>query len=115
MKSESDACLLRIFIGESDKCKLKSLYEEIIEEARKAGMAGGTVIRGCLGYGANSIVHTSKVLRLSEDLPIIIEIVDNEEKIKSFLPKVDELVKEGLVTIEKAHVIFYRGNSLVKK
>ena len=111
MKNESEASLLRIFIGESDKYKMKSLYEVILEEARKAGMAGGTVIRGCLGYGANSVIHTSKVLRLSEDLPIIIEIIDSEEKIKSFLPKVDELVKEGLVTIEKAHVIFYRGNS----
>jgi hypothetical protein len=111
MKNESEASLLRIFIGESDKYKMKSLYEVILEEARKAGMSGGTVIRGCLGYGANSVIHTSKVLRLSEDLPIIIEIIDSEEKIKSFLPKVDELVKEGLVTIEKAHVIFYRGNS----
>ncbi|MDY6821807.1 MAG: DUF190 domain-containing protein [Deferribacterota bacterium] len=111
MKNESEAKLLRIFVGENDKSGTKSLYEVIIEEARKFGMAGGTVIRGCLGFGANSIVHTSKILRLSQDLPVIIEIVDVEEKINEFLPIIDKLVKEGLVTTHKAHVIFYRGNS----
>jgi hypothetical protein len=111
MKNESEAILLRIFIGENDKLGARSLYEVIIEEARKFGMAGATGIRGCLGFGANSIVHTSKTMRLSQDLPFIIEIVDVEEKINKFLPIIDKLLKEGLVTIEKAHVIFYRGNS----
>ncbi len=112
MKLPSEAFLLRIFIGESDKLNGKPLYEVIIEEARKRGLAGTTIVRGFQGFGANSRIHTSKVLRLSEDLPIIIEIVDSEDKIESFLPGLDSLIHEGLVTLEKVRVIVYRHNKL---
>ena len=108
MKLPVEASLLRIFIGESDKADGRPLYEVIVEEARKRGMAGATVLRGFLGFGANSRIHTSKVLRLSEDLPVVIEIVDAEDKIEAFLPELDSLVGEGLVTLEKARVITYR-------
>lgn len=108
MKLEGEALLLRIFIGESDKVGAKPLYEFIVEEARRQGLAGATVLRGFIGFGADSRMHTSKLLRLSEDLPIIVEIVDSEEKVRSFLPQLDELIKEGLVTLEKVHVIAYR-------
>ncbi len=111
MKLPSEASLLRVFIGESDKIDGRSLYEVIVEKARKRGMAGATVLRGILGYGANSRIHTSKVLRLSEDLPLVIEIVDAEDKIRDFLPELDAMIKEGLVTLEKMQVIFYRHNS----
>ena len=108
MKLPSEAFLLRIFVGESDKLHGKPLYEVIVENARKRGMAGATVVRGFLGFGANSRIHTSKVLRLSEDLPVVIEIVDNEERIEAFLPELDHLVGEGLVTLERVRVIAYR-------
>jgi uncharacterized protein len=110
MKLPSEATLLRVFIGESDKREGRPLYEVIVEEARRRGMAGATVLRGFLGFGANSRIHTSKVLRLSEDLPVVIEIVDEEDKIKAFLPALDTMIREGLVTMEKAHVIVYRHN-----
>ena len=110
MKSPSDAFLLRIFIGEGDKSHGKPLYEVIVQEARKRDFAGATVLRGFLGFGANSRIHTSKVLRLSEDLPVVVEIVDSEEKIEAFLPELDELINEGLVTLEKVRVIAYRRN-----
>ena len=110
MKLPSEASLLRIFIGESDKVGGKPLYEVLVEEARKRGMAGATVTRGFLGFGANSRIHTSKVLRLSEDLPIIVEIVDSEDKIEAFLPELDNMITEGLVTLEKIRVIVYRHN-----
>ncbi len=109
MKLEGEAKLLRIFIGESDKWHGKPLYEAIVLKARELHMAGATVLRGPMGFGANSRLHTTKVLRLSEDLPIIVEIVDTEEKINVLLPHIDEMVTEGLVTIEKAHVIKYRA------
>jgi hypothetical protein len=111
MTLPSEALLLRVFIGESDKVDNRPLYEVIVEEARKRGMAGATVIRGFLGFGANSRIHTSKVLRLSEDLPVVIEIVDTEENIESFLPDLDELIGEGMVTLEKVRVIAYRHKS----
>jgi len=111
MKLPSEAMLLRIFIGESDKAGGRPLYEVIVEEARKRGMAGASVLRGFLGFGANSRIHTSKVLRLSEDLPVIIEIVDSEDKVEAFVPELDEMVGEGLVTLEKVRVIAYRHNS----
>ena len=111
MKLPSDAYLLRIFIGESDKFDGRPLYEVIVEKARKKGMAGATVLRGCLGFGANSRIHTSKILRLSEDLPMVVEIVDTPDTIESFLPELDEMLQEGLVTLEKVKVIFYRHNS----
>jgi len=109
MKLEGEAKLLRIFIGESDKWHGKPLYEAIVLKARELHMAGATVLRGPMGFGANSRLHTTKVLRLSEDLPIIVEIVDTEEKINVLLPHIDGMVTEGLVTIEKAHVIKYRA------
>jgi uncharacterized protein len=108
MKLPSEAFLLRIFIGESDRFGGRPLHEVIVEEARRGGMAGATVMRGFLGFGAHSRIHTSKVLRLSEDLPIVVEIVDTEERIEAFLPRLDELIGEGLVTLEKVRVITYR-------
>ncbi|MBK7141261.1 MAG: DUF190 domain-containing protein [bacterium] len=96
--------LLRIFVGESDRWQGKPLYEAIVLEARAAGLAGATVSRGLMGYGAHSRIHTTKVLRLSEDLPIIIEIADRADRIESFLPKLDSMIVEGLVTVEKVRV-----------
>ncbi len=101
--------LLRIFIGESDNHKGKALYEQIVYKARELHIAGVTVIRGIMGYGANSKIHSAKILRLSEDLPIIIEIVDDEENIKKLLPFLDENIGNGIVTMEKIKVIKYRG------
>lgn len=103
-----DGQLLRIFIGEADRWEGRPLYEAIVQEARKRGLAGATVFRGFEGFGAHSLVHTTRILRLSEDLPVVIEIVDTEEKIQGFLPRLDEMVKEGLATVEKATVLFYR-------
>lgn len=111
MKLPSEAFLLRIFIGESDKQDSRPLYEVLVETARKRGMAGATALRGFLGFGANSRIHTSKVLRISEDLPVVVEIVDTEEKINAFLPELDRMIGEGLVTMEKVRVIAYRHNS----
>ena len=108
MKLPSEAELLRIFIGESDKHGGRPLYEVIVEEARRRGMAGATVLRGTLGFGAHSRIHTAKVLRLSEDLPMVIEIVDKPERIAEFLPDLDSMIAEGLVTLEKVRVIVYR-------
>ncbi|MFP4446349.1 MAG: DUF190 domain-containing protein [Desulfosudaceae bacterium] len=108
MKLPSEASLLRIFIGESDKHDGRPLCEVIVKEARKQGLAGATAMRGFLGFGANSRIHTSKVLRLSEDLPVVVEIVDREEKIAAFLPELDKIIGEGLITLEKVRVIAYR-------
>ena len=109
MKLPSESYLLRVFVGESDKCERgKPLYETIVEKARKRGLAGATVLRGFMGFGANSRIHTSKILRLSEDLPVIVEIVDKEERIEEFLPELDVMIKEGLVTLEKVRIIAYR-------
>jgi len=109
MKIPQNGNLLRIFIGEQDRWEGKPLYEAIVVLARKEGMAGATVVKGCMGFGRKSHMHTAKILRLSEDLPIIIEIVDSEEKINQFIPRLDEMVKEGLITLEKVNVIVYRG------
>lgn len=111
MTLPANALLLRVFIGESDKVNGKPLYEVIVEEARKRGMAGATVVRGFLGFGANSRIHTAKLLRLSEDLPVVVEIVDEAEKLEAFLPELDKMIGEGLVTMEKVRVIAYRHNS----
>lgn len=111
MKIPADGKLLRIFIGEADKWHGQPLYEAIVHLAKKEGMAGATAIKGFLGFGCKSRMHTAKLLRLSEDLPIIIEIVDSEEKINQFLPHLDEMVREGLITLEKANVIAYRADS----
>jgi uncharacterized protein len=108
MQLPSEAELLRIFIGESDKVQGRPLYEAIVQEARKRGMAGATVLKGTLGFGANSRIHTAKILRLSEDLPLVIEIVDKPERIAEFLPVLDEMIGEGLVTLEKVRIITYR-------
>jgi uncharacterized protein len=108
MKLPSEADLLRIFIGESDKIGGRPLYEVIVELARKKGLAGATVLKGCLGFGANSRIHTTKILRLSEDLPMVIEIVDKPERIQELLPELDAMIQEGLVTLEKVRIIAYR-------
>ncbi len=108
MKLPEQAVMLRIFIGESDRYKGKPLYEQIVLKARELDLAGATVTRGLMGFGADSRIHTSKILELSEDLPVIIEIVDIEEKINMLMPFIDETVEEGLVTIEKMRVIKYR-------
>lgn len=108
MKLAGEALRLRIFIGESDRYKGKPLFEAVVEAARKSGLAGATVLRGMLGFGANSRVHTSKILMLSEDLPLVVEIVDQAGKIEGFLPWLDEAVTEGLVTMEPVKVVAYR-------
>jgi hypothetical protein len=110
MNLPSEAELLRIFIGESDKFEGRPLYEVIVEKARKMGLAGATVLRGTLGFGANSRIHTAKILRLSEDLPMVIELVDRPDRIELFLPELDKLIDEGLVTLEKVKIIAYRHN-----
>src|SRR5215813_4030230 len=110
MKIPEDGYLLRIFVGESDKLGHVPLYEAIVLKAREAGLAGATVLRGVMGYGRHSVMHTAKILRLSEDLPMIIEIVDSLEKIEAFLPQLDAMVTEGLVTVENVRVIHYRSD-----
>ncbi len=105
----SEGHLLRIFIGESDKHGNLPLYEWIVREARAHGLAGATVLRGLEGFGAHSRMHTAKILQLSEDLPIIVEIVDTIEKIDSFLPLIDDAIGEGLATLEKVQIRFYRS------
>jgi PII-like signaling protein len=111
MKIPEDGYLLRIYIGESDRWQGTSLYEAIVLKARELGLAGATVLRGPMGFGANSRVHTAKILRLSEDLPLVIEIVDAKAKLDELLPHVDEMVQEGLVTLEPVQVIKYRAGS----
>jgi len=102
-----DAMLLRIFFGEDDKHNGRPLYESIVKAARSAKLAGATVLRGPMGYGRSSRLHTTKILRLSEDLPLIVEIVDTEEAIKAFLPTLDAMMGSGLVTLEKVQVLQY--------
>ena len=111
MKLPSEAELLRVFIGESDHYHGRPLYEAIVHEARSRGMAGATVLRGLMGFGAHSRMHTAKVLRLSQDLPIIIEIVDTPEKIQAFLPVIDGAIDEGIATVEDVHIQFYRSGN----
>lgn len=109
MQIPEDGYLLRILVGESDKHGHHPLYEAIVLKAREQGLAGATVLRGVMGYGRHSILHTAKILRLSEDMPMVIEIVDGLEKIEAFLPLLDELITDGLVTLEKVRVIQYRA------
>ena len=109
MQIPKEAALLRIFIGESDRYEHKPLHEAIVLKAREANLAGATVLRGPMGFGKSSRLHTEKIVRLSMDLPLIIEIVDSEEKIRAFLPALDGMIGGGLVTIEKVEVIHYRG------
>ncbi len=110
MKLPEEGTLLRIMIGENDQHKGKPLYEAIVFKAKELNLAGATVIRGILGFGADSRIHTAKILRLSEDLPVVIEIVDTEERLKTLMPFLDETVKEGLITMEKVRVIKYRAS-----
>ena len=107
MQIPKQALLLRIFIGEDDKFGGSPLYEAIVLKARELHLAGATVLRGPMGFGASSRLHTTKILRLSEDLPLVIEIVDSEEKINSFLPTLDEMMTSGLTTLEKVQVLQY--------
>ncbi|CUU38479.1 MAG: DUF190 domain-containing protein [Fimbriimonadales bacterium] len=111
MKITGKARVLRIYIGESDKWHGQPLYMAILLKAREMGLAGGTILRGIAGYGANSRIHTANILRLSEDLPIVIEIVDSQEKIEHFLLVVDEMVQEGLVVWWDAEVVKYAANA----
>ncbi len=106
-----DAMLLRVLIGEDDKYEGRPLYEAIVLAAREAGLAGATVLRGPMGFGHSSRLHTTKILRLSEDLPLIIEIVDSEERIRAFLPRLDPMMGSGLVTLEKVQVLQYGAGS----
>jgi PII-like signaling protein len=108
MKLLTEARLLRVFIGESDKFEGRPLYQVIVERARRRELAGATVLRGYLGFGANSRIHSARVLRLSEDLPMVIEIVDEPERINAFVEELDGMIGEGLVTLEKVEVLIYR-------
>ena len=109
MNLPHEAVLLRIFLGESDRWEHKPLYEAIVMRAREQGLAGATVLRGPMGYGKSSHLHTSKILRLSADLPLVVEIVDSQENIQSFLPVLDKMMGGGLLTMEKVKVIDYRA------
>jgi PII-like signaling protein len=109
MQIPEEGQLIRIFIGESDRWKGRPLYEAIILKAREMGIAGATMLRGLMGYGANSRIHTAKILRLSEDLPIVVEIVDAPEKISALLPVIEEMVGDGLITLENVRVVQYRS------
>lgn len=110
MKIEGEGKLLRVFIGESDHWHGRPLYEAIVLKAREMGMAGATVLHGRMGFGADSRLHTAKVLRLSEDLPIVIEIVDRPDRIQALLPEIDAMVGEGMITLEDVHILAYRHN-----
>ncbi len=110
MRIPREGKLLRIFVGEQDKSDGRPTYEAIVRLARAEGLAGATVLRGIEGFGRTSVLHTAKILRLSGDLPIVVEIVDSVEKIDAFLPKLDGLVVGGLVTVERAEVLVYRSS-----
>jgi PII-like signaling protein len=109
MKLAGEGLLVRIFIGESDRWDGASLYEAIVQRAREKGLAGATVLRGVEGFGAHNLIHTARIMRLAEDLPMVIEIVDQKEKIEAFLPELDAMIPEGLVTLEPVQVIIYRA------
>ena len=106
-KFEGERTLMRIHIGESDKWHGKPLYEAIVEMLRKEGFSGATVLRGVAGYGGSSVYHTDKILRLSQDLPIVLEVIESTERIEQLLPRLDEMVDGGLITLEKVRVILY--------
>lgn len=110
MRLEGEGTLLRIFIGESDRWHGRPLYEAIVRMAREEGIAGATVLRGIEGFGADSHLHTARILRLSEDLPVVVEIVDTSEHIERILPKLDEMIQDGMVTTERVHVLTYRSS-----
>ena len=108
-KVEGERTLMRIHIGESDKLRGKPLHEVIVEMLRREGFPGATVLRGVAGYGGSSVYHTDKILRLSQDLPIIVEVVESTERIEKILPQLDQMVEGGLITLEKVRVILYRA------
>jgi PII-like signaling protein len=110
MQIPRDAVLLRVFFGEDDKHGHLPLYEAVVLKAREMNLAGATVLRGPMGFGHSSHIHTTKILRLSQDLPIVVEIVDSQEKIDAFLPTLDGMMSSGLVTIEKVQVLHYGAN-----
>jgi PII-like signaling protein len=109
VKLEGIGLLLRIYIGENDRWRGQPLYHAIVERMREAGLGGATVLRGIEGFGAKQHLHTTRILRLSEDLPLLIEAVDREEKIRAILPLMDEMVGDGLITLEKVEVVAYRA------
>lgn len=111
MKLEGTGLLLRIYLGESDHWHGKPLYQAIVERLRERGLAGATVLRGIEGYGAKQHLHTTRILSLSEDLPVLIEAVDSEEKIRAIIPEIDEMLGDGLMTLEKVEVITYRAGA----
>ena len=108
-KFEGERTLVRIHIGESDKWRSRPLHEAIVELLRKEGFSGATVLRGVAGYGGSSVYHTDKLLRMSQDLPIIVEVIESSERIEKILPRMDEMVEGGLITLEKVRVILYRA------
>ena len=109
MKLEGTGLLVRIYIGESDHWHGRPLYQAIVEKVREAGMAGATVLRGLEGFGAHSRIHTSRILRLTEDLPVVIEVVDSPERVEAIVPALDEMIGEGLMTLERVHIVTYRA------
>lgn len=109
MKLEGQGLLVRIYIGESDRWNGRPLYQQIVELLRKRGIAGATVLRGIEGFGAKAHLHTTRILRLSEDLPVLIEVVDQEERLRAILPELDAMVADGLITLERVEVIAYRA------
>jgi hypothetical protein len=111
MKIEGAGLLVRMYIGESDHWHGKPLYQAIVELLRERGLAGATVLRGIEGFGAKAHLHTTRLLRLSEDLPVLIEVVDQEDRIRAILPELDAMVADGLITLEKVEVIAYRANA----
>jgi uncharacterized protein len=111
MRIEGQGKLLRIFIGESDQWEGRPLYQAIVRRLREEGLAGATVIRGIEGFGAHSHLHTARILRLSEDLPLLIEVVDSEDRIQQALPIIEEMIPEGLVTLENVEILAYRANA----
>ena len=110
MKKESEAVLLRIFIGEEDRYEGKPLYKYLVELFREEGVAGATVLRGITGFGKSSHIHTTTILRLSTDLPIVIEVADKRENIERIKPKLEGIIKKGLITEEKIKIVYYEGN-----
>ncbi len=108
MEFEKEGCLLRIFVGENDRAHGRPLYEWLVEEAQRQGLAGATVVRGIMGFGKKSRIHTARILRLSTDLPVIVELVDTRDRLEAYLDSVEREIKEGLATLEKADVRFYR-------
>jgi hypothetical protein len=111
VKIEGNGLLVRIYIGESDSWHGRPLYQAIVERLRERGLAGATVLRGIEGYGAKARLHTTRILRLSEDLPILIEVVDQEDRLRAVLPELDAMVDDGLITLERVEVIAYRADA----